>query len=335
MNIKTYCNIDNAYQEKTIQQIQLQGFDKVEWIGQNKIHGTNFGANISQNGVVLLKHTGKITPEMKFFNAFEVFETVKASYLELAKEVGQEITIYGELAGGTYPHPNVKPIPNCVRVQNGIYYAPFNFIYAFDLYLHEQNKFMNMIELEKLFSKYGILHAQTLVQGTLRECLAYPNNYSDPMHKYWSLPEIEGNETEGVVLKPVDCFFFDCGSRVILKNKNPKWSEKVFPGTHKIIKPNNIPMTEKAAMVCEGLFALVTENRLKNVISHIGSITNKDFGKLSKAMHDDVYEEYKKDNQEEFDSLEKTEQKIISKRITTEVMNMIRSNFVNIIDGMF
>jgi len=77
----------------------------------------------------------------------------------------------------------------------------------------------------------------------------------------------------------------------------------------------------------------ISENRLRNVLSKIGQVTQKDFGKILGALAVDVIEDYKKDfNAPE---LEGKEEKLVNKLLNGEAATLIRKNFVNIIDGEF
>ena len=83
----------------------------------------------------------------------------------------------------------------------------------------------------------------------------------------------------------------------------------------------------------EELNSYVTENRLKNVISKIGKITDKDFGVLSKAFFEDIKEEFIKEHGGQ--ALSILNIKEIKKVFTRNYQTLLRNNFLNIIDGNF
>lgn len=76
-------------------------------------------------------------------------------------------------------------------------------------------------------------------------------------------------------------------------------------------------------MLCEEIAKYITENRLNNVVSKIGTITQKDFGKLLGLYSKDVLEEFKKTHKIEYDKLEKFEIKFINKFLNTQAGNLL------------
>jgi Rnl2 family RNA ligase len=132
---------------------------------------------------------------------------------------------------------------------------------------------------------------------------------------------------EGAVLKPIQPKFFGNGKRVILKQKIEKFSEVFKPRERNVVIIN--PKVEELMLEC---IPYVTVNRLRNVISHIGSVTEKDFGKLSGLLVKDVIIELEKTHQLD---LEKDDDKCFKKELNKFCNGLIREHFVNIIDGMF
>jgi hypothetical protein len=64
------------------------------------------------------------------------------------------------------------------------------------------------------------------------------------------------------------------------------------------------------------------------VISHIGEISSKDFGKVMGLMLKDIYTDMEKDG---FDVLETEDIPLVKKTIQTEVTVFIRKDWVNLI----
>jgi len=165
----------------------------------------------------------------------------------------------------------------------------------------------------------------------LKDCLEYPNDFESGIYKYFDLPKIENNIVEGVVIKPNATVFFGNGERVILKNKNEKWTEKAKQPKVKV--KSDVKLTEDAKRSIEVISQYVTENRLKNIISKIGTVTTKDFGKVLSAYIEDIFDDVIKDgNRPDFDD---STQKIIRKTISKVASDILRPNFRNIIDGTF
>ena len=81
---------------------------------------------------------------------------------------------------------------------------------------------------------------------------------------YLKLPEIKDNICEGVIIKPVMPQFLHNGSRIIIKNKNAKWSEKSKVKTK---GGKQVKLSDKAETLLLELERFINPNRLTNVIS--------------------------------------------------------------------
>jgi len=141
-----------------------------------------------------------------------------------------------------------------------------------------------------------------------------------------------------VVIKPLDARFFPSGDRVILKNKNEKFKEVSEKKSKQKITGDSIEivsLTEENKVLAEEASDYITVNRLHNVISKIGTVTDKDFGKLSGLFTQDVIKEFRKDHEEKLNTVDKEQMKLIQNHIKTLCCEMVRTDFVNIIDGTF
>lgn len=343
MKFKKYSEIENSYRQKYIDYIYEQALNSGDdWVVTEKIHGSNFQLACDGNRVVPGKRGG-IIGESSFFNWETIYdkyhEGVREIYEMIKKDVItlEQVTIFGELYGGIYPHDQVKPTPNASKVQKGIYYCPHNDMMTFDIYVH----FIHDSEVKGVWLKYtdvinlctatGLMALNPLFIGKLEDALNYSNSFESTIHEYHGLPAIEDNVCEGIVIKPNVPKHFGNGERVIIKNKNDKWSEKKsLPKTPKV--PD--VLSDDMIKHIHGLKELVTENRLKNLLSKFGPVTQKEFGKLMSGMMSDIMSEYLKDA-EGYNELGKADQKRISKQVTMEIAQLIRPNFVNIIDGTY
>jgi len=341
MNFRKYTEIDNSDRKKTIDSYVTRGYTANPWIVTTKIHGANFSMYADSNGVKCSKRTSWLSEDENFFN----FQKVRNRYLvrvNLAREIilnmfnldeDTTVQIYGELFGGRYPHPDVEPVQGVKMVQNKVWYCPDVDFFPFDIYIRgEKSTPMSYDNFVKVMDEAGFtLYAKALHVGTFEECLDYPNDYPDPTYKHYGLPEIEGNICEGNVLKPLVSICDPCGSRVILKSKNEKFTER--KRVPKERKP--VVVSEEAQRVTQVADEYITENRLRNVLSHIGEISQKEFGKLMGAFAQDVRKDMLKDESTIFEKLEKSEEKRVNKTINNACASFIRKHFVNIIDGTF
>jgi len=334
MKFRRYSSIDNDYRDKTIHLIRTHGFaDKeVMWVATEKIHGANFSIWYDGKEFQCGKRSGYIKEE-NFYNYHLIYEDLKSYaktlWFQLTNYYGPltSFCLYGELYGGSYPHPDVEQ-PNIKAIQSGVFYRPDVGFYAFDLVVDE--KIMDYPLFRQYMRDSGIPYSAALIVGTFDEVIKYDNVFQSTISERLGLPLIENNEAEGYVMKPMINQFFGNDSRVILKSKNPKFSEKdqrnKAPKTPKEINPD-VKVSFDTAVT------FITENRLKNVLSQYGEVeTFKEFGKvlamLSLDVQNELYKGYRVD-------LDKADTKILNKLINGECANLIRPNFQNIIDGMF
>jgi Rnl2 family RNA ligase len=334
MKFTSYCDIENSYRQKALDYIVQSGLSGGEWCVNEKLHGSNSAIITDGISTKRAKRGSVLGPDENFYGIIEVAKDVEPKIKMLYDNIKkikefEVLQVCGEIFGGWYPHPDVPKSTTAIRVQKGIYYSPNNMFYAFDIMLDGQ--YQNYDLCVKMFEEVGLFYASILFRGTLQECLDYPNMFQTTIPDLLGLPKIENNVCEGVVIKPIEPTYLGCGSRVILKNKNEKWSENLKKPKVK----TEITFSEAGQEVLDGINELLTENRLKNVLSKIGEINDKQFGILLGMFIKDVFEEYGKENSEKYNSLSKEEHKRVNKMVGQLAGNIIRPNFQAIIDKNF
>ncbi len=335
MEFKKYNSIENSYQLDFLNEIREQGLYDQEFVVQEKVHGANICFITDGKQIQSAKRTELISDEEDFYNSKSVKKRYESKIIELFKLITQmfdevnQITIFGELFGGAYPHTDVAKVEKATLVQKGIYYSPDNDFYAFDILINA-DQYLDTYTVSSLFETVGFLHAKTLFKGSLDDCLQYPNDFQSQISKLLGLPNLKKNTCEGVVIRPVRPCFFRNGARVLVKNKNEKWNENnnyIDKEILKSILSKEDSLSDDAQMLCEEITKYITENRLNNVVSKIGTITQKDFGKLLGLYSKDVLEEFQKAHKNEYDRLEKFETKFINKFLNTQAGNLV-TNFL-------
>ena len=333
MSFKKYNSIENTFDKEFMEKIFLEGYDKQEFIVQEKVHGSNVCLVTDGKTVNFGKRTGFMETGEKFYDYEELLEryTPKATALfsivkEALPDVGT-ITIFGEMFGGKYPHPDVKNDSKISLIQKGVAYCPTHEFYAFDLYVtnEETGRFLSVDEANGFFEQGDFFYAKTLFRGTLNECLKYPNLFQSQISGWLGLPPIEGNICEGIVIRPVEPTYLRNGSRVLLKSKNAHFAEKksikkrepklfVEPSYSEALN-DLLPVTEQ----------YVTENRLNNVVSKIGQISvPKDTGKLIGLFSKDILDDFLKEHSGNYAAIEKSEQKILNRHINSLATDLIK-----------
>lgn len=336
MNFKKYSEIENTYQKAYLNKIVEHGLSDGLWCCTEKVHGSNMSFICDGENVSCAKRTEVLSLTSNFFNFQQVFNENKAKVLAIAhgiKYVHPEVTnvyIYGELCGGVYPHPDVPRVLNQSTVQKGVYYSPKNIFYAFDIrveFAPGEYVWYDWSEAVNLFEMTNMFYAKNLFIGSLDECLKYENTFNTTIPKLLGLPEIENNICEGVVIKPLnEAKHFGNGERVILKNKNDKWTEKAkAPRVPKIAGELTEEQIEKRSVI--SLF--ITENRLKNVLSKIGPVEAKDFPKIMKAFVEDISKDFSKEYDMEIYGKE------FGRFCGKAAADLIRKNFIDIINNDF
>ncbi|MEL6655327.1 MAG: RNA ligase, Rnl2 family [Bacteroidota bacterium] len=323
---KRYSSIENTYREEFLSRIKGHGFWREEYVVQEKAHGsnlsywTNDGVNFRAG-----KRSGPLEEGEKFYNFAQILERITPKLqaiwtdLKRANESLEQLTVFGELIGGSYPHPEVARTKDAFKVQKGVFYTPDNLFYAFDILIDAQ-EFLDIETANQLFEKHGLLYAKTLFKGDLESCLAYSNTFDSTIPALLGLPAISPNICEGTVIRPSQVLRFNNGVRVILKNKNDKWSETIK--RPKVQKEVEVP--EQVAHLRQLILDYVTENRLNNVLSKIGEVTRQDFGKVLGMFSKDIVEDFRKDYAKEWEALDKKETKMITKSISKVTVPMVR-----------
>jgi Rnl2 family RNA ligase len=329
MNFVKYNSVTNSYQKKTIDLYESLGFSEVEWCVTNKLHGANLAIYLqdgkhqtASRNQLLSEHESDMFYKFHIIKA-QVYTNVTRIRDMLVGKLMQDINtiiVYGELFGGSYPHPDV-PKNNDVRmVQKGVFYSPYLHFSVFDIQV--DGKFIDYDLVCEVCDTLNIEYQEILKKGTLAECLQYPNDFEDETYLRYGypsvLPKIENNITEGVVIKPIKTLFLASGSRVILKNKNEKFKEK---NSARKRKPA-VELSDDAKHGIEAVEPYITENRLDTVTSKLGELEAHKIGTFIKEFVSDVFKDAHEDGVLKY-HLEKVDQKAVNKFVSNTCRDMI------------
>ena len=325
-SFKKYNSIENSYRSEFIDRIR-NSFIQDVFIVQEKVHGANLSFWTDGVEIKTAKRSAFLEEDEKFYNfqlvrehyrkaILSSFQILKTKYPTIS-----HISIYGELIGGSYSHPDVERVKNTIRVQKGIAYTPKNDFYAFDIRINSEN-YLAIEEANAIFEQTGLFYAKTLFKGSLEDALKYPNNFESKISGWLGFPSIENNICEGTVIKPNKSHFFKSGTRAIIKNKNEQWSENK---NHKIKIKKEEVLSEMVIKLKDIIETYITENRLNNVVSKVGEISFKDFGRVLGLFNKDILEDFSKDYNSHYDELEKSEQKKVKKHMGEKAAVMLRN----------
>lgn len=333
LEFKKYGSIENSFNKIFMEYVTAEMPADLEYVVQEKVHGANTSFLCDGESIRFAKRTSVLEAEESFYDYPELLDRYKERVVALTKELMaiyadvRSIAVFGEMFGGTYPHKDVLPNRELSPVQKGIFYTPGHEFYAFDICVisDEGSRYLPLDEVNELFEKHGFFYAKTLFRGTLGECLDYPNAFQSKIADWLGLPAIEDNICEGVVIRPVIALCLRSGKRVLIKNKNERFAEKKSVKRRTPLFADTVSYSEALNSLLAELETYVTEQRLTNVVSHIGEIQmSKDFGKVMGSFSKDVLDDFLKEHQGEYGALEKEEQKLFKKELNRFSMEVVR-----------
>lgn len=307
MEFVKFSSLDNTYRQNLIDKVQYEGKDGGLWIATEKLHGGNFSFWCDGTEVKVASRTQFV--DGTFYNCQAVINKYSPYILGLFHGAcqGHILTVYGELFGG--------------NIQKEVEYGDKDFK-AFDV--EWDGMPLHKGEAIEDCEAHGLPFAPIIHVGTLAECLALENTFKSTL-----TPEdyADDNVAEGLVIEPVIPSWFNNGSRVYFKNKTASFSEKKA-------KPNNqvFDLSEDESALLNEIIAYNTEQRVSNVISKIGVVTNKDFGRILGLTTQDILEEFTKDTERDPKKEAETNWKQFLKLLQAEVGKTVREQFVKALD---
>jgi Rnl2 family RNA ligase len=339
LEFKKYTSIENTYDKEFMEKIKSEGLDSLQYVVQEKVHGANCCFVTDGQTVRFAKRTGLVETGEMFYNYEELLERYKERIIRLFHRIKERyadtesISVYGEMFGGKYPHAEVKNDSKVMNIQKGVFYCPAHEFYGFDLYINglERNKYLPTDETNQFFEEENIFYAKTLFQGTLAECLEYPNAFQSCIAGWLGLPPIEDNICEGIVIRPAEPVFLRNGSRLLLKSKNSKFAEKKAVKKRQpalYVEPTYSEALKQLLAITE---EYVTENRLNNVVSKTGQVSiPREMGKLIGLFSKDILDDFLKEQGNNYALLEKSEQKIVNHYINKQATGLIKNVYMNL-----
>ena len=321
---KKYSSIENGYRKKYVEIVKEHPeFNDVLWQVTSKIDGSHYSFCV--NAETLQVRPGKRSglTDGGFYNSQEVFDRYKEAAVAITKEIILStdavilaVQVEGELFGD--------------GVQNRVKYGPKDYV-AYDIQVictlndGQCSYYMAPKKVVELCDTFNMPHAPIIEEAVSFDKAMDVNPKFVSLISSQPIPE---NWEEGIVLKPTKPLTLGNGSRVIIKNKNEAFSEKRV----KKVKPE-VTWSDEMNQVYATMIEFNTENRIRSALSKMGKVTQKDFGKLLGVVVKDLLDDWVKEYS--YGTLEKSEQKVLTKQLNRDVGDLIRSNFLNIIDGTY
>ena len=173
------------------------------------------------------------------------------------------------------------------------------------------------------------------IVDSLTKALSYPEEFDSVIYKLYNLPKIEGNQGEGIVIKPIKNQYIFDNQRVILKKKNIKYSENGRANNRLMKEKLNNQYSDSLKELIEKTNDYINQNRLDNVLSKISKqLDSKDFGMIMKMLSQDVIKDLEKDNPELFEIVKNNneEYKSFTKELSKLCTAFLKPIFRDLLD---
>ena len=185
LTFKKYSSIENSFDGAFMEKVRNHTPIDARFVVQEKVHGSNCSFLCDGQEIQFAKRTAVVAKDEDFYQwqelaeryrerIFKVYGMINECFFDL-----QSIIVYGEMFGGAYPHKEIKRIGAMSAIQKGVYYCPGHDFYGFDIYVYTPDEafYLDVDTTNHIFAEAGIFYAETLFEGTLEECLAYPNAF--------------------------------------------------------------------------------------------------------------------------------------------------------------
>lgn len=279
-DFSSYEKMSNNFKKLKLNEKDFVKLNKVDWIVTEKIHGANFSFVYEKGILRFAKRKEFLSWQDDFFAFQTLVHSIEDKILSVFEKISidfeaEKYIIYGELFGGEYPHTTVENNPALHAIQTGVYYSPNIEFCAFDVALedNEEKFYLDYDSAMEYFENEDLLYAYPLLIGKLNEVLEFDININSTIPAQLSLPILDNNLIEGIVIKPLK-EIQDLETRPILKIKNTAFDEEIK--FHEAQKWSHIPdLSSKSvelSFLLEELRKYVNKNRLESAISKTGSL---------------------------------------------------------------
>ena len=327
MNFTKYSSLTNV-SEKFINKLVAMGHHDIPYIVNEKIHGANFGVHWDRkNGVRFSKRSGFIKEGEVFYAHTKLVDNLTGKILNLRDtyEECESISVFGEIFGGSFYGDQEI---GSKRVQKEVQYSPKTEFMAFDVKLGDT--YIDGHGAMCILQLHGFTCPPHLgVFNTLEEALKVANDMESKVPAQLGFTAKEGNIMEGVVIKPAyKDIVLPNGKRLIIKNKNSKFTEK--NSEKKVV--NIKELSPHAKQLVESLSSYINGNRLSNVVSKEGTLTSKDFGRIMGLFIQDAITDFNEDTESNFKELLDSEYKQALKTINTIARGVLLEDWTDILE---
>lgn len=213
------------------------------WVAEEKVHGAHL-ALVSDGRTTRAAGRRGLLDEDRFagfFGVATIWPQLATAASAAARTAGTDLVLYGELAGGRYPHPGVPAVDGAEPVQTGVWYAPGLVWLAFDAAVRTGDgwRWTGRAALVELTAAVGLACVPALGEGPRQRLRGLPVDFPTRVPAALGLPELPGNRAEGFVVKPAFAWHTgERGPRPVLKVKHPEFAEDArYAGARPYVPP--------------------------------------------------------------------------------------------------
>lgn len=309
MTFRKFASLDNTYNGNIVERVMNHQCSQGDWIATEKVHGANFSFWYDAiNGPRIASRTQFV--DGSFYGCRDVFNKYVAQFVRYCDEYynGKEVVVYGELYGG--------------NIQREVRYKDKDFV-AFDVVI--DGKPMSKIQGRHEARLMGFACTPMVSAGSYSEMLAvspeFESHLADPF------ADERFRQAEGLVIEPIAPSYMGQDNRIYFKNKSKSFQERkdCTPKTPK--KPVEINTLE-GELVYSLMECRVTANRVSAVLSKMGKLTEKEFGKLLGAYTQDIIDEVKREELIDCKSYAGDDWKSVQIVLKRDMLPVLRGCFV-------
>jgi Rnl2 family RNA ligase len=234
------------------------------WIATEKLHGAQLVVATDGHTTRVGKRKAWLRDDEPFFGWQLLRERLVAAALAALPGPGHTVRLYGELYGGSYPHPEVPPTPGVSAVQTGVWYSPDLRFALFDILVDDAHD-RPYAALREVAAAAELDVVPLLRRGPRPEVEAVPTRFATTVPESLGLPPIAGNVAEGVVIRADTAR--PAGRRPIVKRKIAEFDEQRYAESRPFDEYASLNVAE--LLVIAG--RLVNRARLASARSKVGT----------------------------------------------------------------
>jgi Rnl2 family RNA ligase len=251
------------------------------WVANEKIHGAHLAVVCDGASVWPAKRRVLLSEAEldSFFGLSRIWPDLAVTAAEMARFLrGLEgldgnLVLYGELAGGHYPHPEVTALPGVQPVQTGVWYCPDLVWIMFDAAFDTEDGVVWLADdtLRQAAVRAGARYVPRIAEGPLSTLGELSPAFPSQLPALLGFPALADNLAEGLVLKPAGRW--KATPRPLVKRKHPRFEEDSrYQGARPYVPPVEGAAGVPGWLVAEAVQRL-TPARAAAVLSKLGPAT--------------------------------------------------------------